>query len=419
MPGDLDIRRLLRKMSEVQASDLHVKIGSPPVVRIASELHEVEFPSLGAEETKQLITPIVPEHLRQKLEDEGGLDFSHMEGTKERFRCSIFLAGGGLHAAIRRVNPTIPSFEELHLPHVYERVARTAHEGLVVVCGVTGCGKSTTLAAMVDYINHTRRCNIITVEDPVEYLLRPAKSYISQREIGIDVVDFPHALRAAVRQDPDVIMIGEMRDRETMMAGLMAAETGHTVFVTLHTADTMQSFARILEFFPSSEHTFIRSSMANGLKAVMAQRLIPCVREGVDRVPATEVLVTNPTLQDKIRDGIDEDIPAIIQSSEGEGMHDFTGSRDARLHGQPGPAGRGGMGGPAGRRALRPEPGCPSQQGPRDPGLRGQAHPACQEVGRALAPGIEGPQTPRLKKKRPAVFRPPGSLFVPACGLHA
>ncbi|MHC5016746.1 MAG: type IV pilus twitching motility protein PilT, partial [Planctomycetota bacterium] len=177
-----------------------------------------------------------------------------------------------------------------------------------------------------DYINHTRRCNIITVEDPVEYLLRPAKSYVSQREIGIDVLDFPHALRAAVRQDPDVIMIGEMRDRETMSAGLMAAETGHTVFVTLHTADTMQSFARILEFFPSSEHNFIRSSMANGLKAVLAQRLVPCVREGVDRVPATEVLVSNSTVQDKIREGDDEDMPAIIQSSEGEGMHDFTGS---------------------------------------------------------------------------------------------
>jgi twitching motility protein PilT len=326
MPEELDIRRLLIKMEQVSASDLHIKIGSPPVLRIASELHEVKAPKLTEDGTKGLLLPIVPENLRQKLDDEGGLDFSHMEGAEERFRCSIFLAGGGLHAAIRRVNPVIPSFKDLHLPDVYEHVARTSHEGLVVVCGVTGCGKSTTLAAMVDYINHTRRCNIVTVEDPVEYLVRPAKSYVSQREVGIDVMDFPHALRAAVRQDPDVIMIGEMRDRETMSAGLMAAETGHTVFVTLHTADTMQSFSRILEFFPSTEHNFIRSSMANGLKAVLAQRLVPCVRPNVDRVPATEVLLTSPTVQDKIRDGIDEDMPAIIQSSEGEGMHDFTGS---------------------------------------------------------------------------------------------
>jgi twitching motility protein PilT len=326
MATDLDIRRLFLKMEQVRASDLHIKVGSAPVVRIASELREVDAAPLSAEDTKAILMPIVPEHLQQKLEDEGGLDFSHMEGANERFRCSIFHAGGNIHAAIRRVNPEIPGFKALHLPPVYEQVARTCHEGLVVVCGVTGCGKSTTLAAMVDYINHTRRCNIVTVEDPVEYLLRPAKSYVSQREIGIDVVDFPHALRASVRQDPDVIMIGEMRDRETMAAGLMAAETGHTVFVTLHTADTMQSFARILEFFPSSEHGFIRSSMANGLKAVMAQRLIPCVREGVDRVPATEVLLSNSIVQEKIREGEDDDMPAIIAGSEGEGMHDFTGS---------------------------------------------------------------------------------------------
>ena len=255
---------------------------------------------------------IIDCHLKPKLEEEGGVDFSHMEGADLRFRCSIFMAGGGLHAAIRRVNPVIPSFDDLHLPPVYEKVADTTHEGLVVICGVTGCGKSTTLAAMIDHMNETRRCNIITIEDPVEYLIRPKKSYISQREIGIDVQDFPLALRAAVRQDPDVIMIGEMRDRETMSAGLMAAETGHTVFVTLHTADTMQSFARILEFFPSSEHTFIRSSMANGLKAVMAQRLLPSVREDVDRVPATEVLLNNSTVCDKIREGEDEDLIAVL-----------------------------------------------------------------------------------------------------------
>ncbi|MHC4427822.1 MAG: type IV pilus twitching motility protein PilT [Planctomycetota bacterium] len=324
MLGALTIQRLLLKMQEVNASDLHIKIGSPPVLRIASALHAVEAPELNPEDTRQLLMPLIPGHLKGNLEEFGGVDFSHMEGPDARFRCSIFHAGGGLHAAIRRVNPFIPSFEELHLPPVYEKVADTTHEGLVVVCGVTGCGKSTTLAAMVDHMNETRHANIITIEDPVEFLMRPKKSYVSQREIGIDVKDFPLALRAAVRQDPDVIMIGEMRDRETMMAGLMAAETGHTVFVTLHTADTMQSFGRILEFFPSSEHIFIRSSMANGLRAVMAQRLLPCVREDVDRVPATEVLLNNSTVNDKIRDGEDEDLPAVINSSEHEGMHDFT-----------------------------------------------------------------------------------------------
>ncbi len=324
MSAAFTINQLFRKMTEVEASDLHIKIGSPPVLRIASKLHPIDSGALTAEDTEKLLTPIIPAGQAEKLHELGGLDFSHMEGTDSRYRCSVFHAGGGLHAAIRRVNPVIPGFEELHLPAVYRKVADTVHEGLVVVCGVTGCGKSTTLAAMVDHINVTRHSNIITIEDPVEFMLRPKKSFVSQREIGIDVIDFPTALRAAVRQDPDVIMIGEMRDRETMMAGLMAAETGHTVFVTLHTADTMSSFARILEFFPSSEHTFIRSSMANGLKAVMAQRLLPSVRKDVGRIPATEVLLNSPTVQDKIRESEDEDIPAVINSSEHEGMHDFT-----------------------------------------------------------------------------------------------
>ena len=320
------IGKLLLKMNEVGASDLHIKIGSPPVLRIASALHRVDSPDLTAEDTVKLLEPLIPDDQKDMLRELGGLDFSHTEGPKARYRCSVFHAGGGLHAAIRRVNPVIPSFDELHLPPIYHQVADKTHEGLVVVCGVTGCGKSTTLAAMVDHINHTRPCNIITIEDPVEYLIEPDKSFISQREIGIDVKDFPLALRAAVRQDPDVIMIGELRDRETMMAGLQAAETGHTVYVTLHTADTMQSFARMLEFFPSSEHPFIRSTMANGLKAVMAQRLLPCVRPDVDRVPATEVLLNTVTVQDKIREGEDEDMPAIINSSEHEGMHSFTQS---------------------------------------------------------------------------------------------
>jgi twitching motility protein PilT len=326
MLGELNITRLLLKMKEVQASDLHIKIGSPPVLRIASVLHRVEAPSLEVEDTAKLLAPIIPEHLRPRLEEDGGIDFSHLEGAEERFRCSVFHAGRGYHAAIRRVNPKIPDFLELHLPQIYERLAADAHEGLIIVCGVTGSGKSSTLAAMIDHINNTRSCNIITIEDPVEYLFRPKHSFISQREIGIDVPDFPKALRAAVRQDPDVLMIGELRDRETMLAGIQAAETGHLVFCTLHTADTMQAFARILEFFPSHDHAFIRSSLAAGLRAVMAQRLMPSVKPGVQRVPATEVLVNNVTVADKIREGEDDDLPAVMAGSQHEGMHDFNHS---------------------------------------------------------------------------------------------
>jgi twitching motility protein PilT len=326
MAADLSIQRLLLKMQEVEASDLHIKVGSPPVLRVAAQLHAINVPPMSAEDTKAMLMPIVPPHQTEQLEKRGGVDFSHTEGVSQRFRCSVFYAGGGLHAAVRRVNPKIPTFGDLHLPPVYEKVAEHTHEGLVIVCGVTGSGKSSTLASMIEHMNQGHAYNMITIEDPVEYLFIPKKSYISQREVGLDVIDFPTALRAAVRQDPDVIMIGEMRDRETMMAGLMAAETGHLVFVTLHTADTMQSFARILEFFPTADHSFVRSSMANGLQAVMAQRLLPSVKQGMRVVPATEVLLNTPIVGDRIREGKDEDLPAIMAGSAQEGMHTFTES---------------------------------------------------------------------------------------------
>ncbi|MGI9014229.1 MAG: type IV pilus twitching motility protein PilT [Phycisphaerales bacterium] len=324
MLGAITIQRLLLKMKEINASDLHIKVHSPPVLRVAGELHMIESPILEAEDTAQLLNEIIPDHLRDDLRDKGGIDFSYHTGVNERFRCSIFHAGAGLHAAIRRVNPEVPSFDELHLPPIYSKLAQETHEGLIVVCGVTGCGKSTTLAAMIDHINQTRSRNIITIEDPVEYALQPKKSFISQREVGLDVPDFPTALRAAVRQDPDIIMIGELRDRVTMLAGIQAAETGHLVFCTLHTADTMQSFARILEFFPQTDHAFLRSSLAAGLRGVLAQRLLPSVKKGAPVVPATEVLLNTAIVADRIREGEDDDLPAIMHGSEHEGMHDFT-----------------------------------------------------------------------------------------------
>lgn len=325
MLGALTIQRLLQKMKEVQASDLHIKIGSPPVLRVSDKLHRVDSPELTADDARQLLSPLIPDHLRADFEKNGGVDFSHTE-SGERFRCSVFHAGGGIHAAIRRVNSEIPDFSSLHLPAVYEKMTDRTHEGMVIVCGVTGSGKSSTLAAMIDHINDCRASNIISIEDPVEYLFRPKMSFISQREIGIDVPDFPLALRAAVRQDPDVIMIGELRDRITMLAGIQAAETGHLVFCTLHTADTMQAFSRILEFFEVKDHPFIRSSLAAGLRAVMAQKLLPSVKPGVTRVPATEVLLVNSTVADKIREAEDDDLPAAMASGEHEGMHSFTHS---------------------------------------------------------------------------------------------
>lgn len=326
MVGDITIERLLQTMKQLQASDLHIKVGSPPILRIASRLRQIEAKPLWTEDTHALLGPLIPELLRPNLEKQGGVDFSHHDSQGDRFRCSVFHAGGGLHAAIRRVNPQIPDFKQLHLPAVYEQFTESAHDGLIIICGVTGSGKSSTLAAMIDHINQHRQCNIVTIEDPVEYAFRPKMSFISQREIGLDVPDFQQALRSAVRQDPDVIMIGEMRDRQTLLAGIQAAETGHLVYVTLHTADTMQAFTRILEFFPTEEHPFIRSSLANSLRAVAAQRLVPSIRPEVQRIPATEVLLNTGIVADRIREGHDEDLPAIVAGGGEMGMHDFTSS---------------------------------------------------------------------------------------------
>jgi twitching motility protein PilT len=325
MHHDLTIQRLLAKMQDVQASDLHVTIGSAPVLRIAANLQRLDLPPLDAAQASALLLPLVPDRLRESLDRDGGADFSHT-GAYGRFRCSVFHAGGGLHGAIRRVTSRIPDFETLHLPPVYQQVAEHVQDGLVIVCGVTGSGKSSTLAAMIDHMNHKQALNIITIEDPVEYVFQPARSVISQREVGLDVIDFPTALRAAVRQDPDVIVIGEMRDRITLHSGLMAAETGHLVFVTLHTTDVVQCFSRILEFFPPAEHPFIRSCLANGLRAVLAQRLLPCCREGIKVVPATEVLRASPTVSDCIREGREDDLHAVIADSIDVGMHTFTDS---------------------------------------------------------------------------------------------
>lgn len=326
MSSGMTIFRLLQKLRELEASDLHIKTGSPPVIRIASKLHRIDSPSLNGEETHKLLAPIIPDHLLKDLEEKGGIDFSYRLESGTRFRCNIFSSAGELHAAIRRVNEKIPDFKELYLPPIYEQIMERTHDGLIVICGVTGSGKSSTLAAMINHINKTRQVNIITIEDPIEYAFTSDQSYISQREIGIDVMDFKQALRSVVRQDPDVIMIGELRDRETVLAGIQAAETGHLVFVTLHTSDTMQAFSRMLEFFPQKDHDFIRSSLASSLRAVCAQRLVPSLRKDLQRVPATEVLIVNSVVADRIRDGADDELPAIMAGSVEEGMHDFTSS---------------------------------------------------------------------------------------------
>jgi twitching motility protein PilT len=319
----MSIHRLLGAMKRLEASDLHIKVGVPPTYRINGNLRPVQGEPISEDEADHLLDPIVPETLRHRFETTGNLDFATHLKDGERFRVNMFRAGAHTHAAIRRVKAEIPDYNNLHLPPIYSELVEHTMEGLVLVVGVTGSGKSSTLAAMIEHINATRSENIITIEDPVEYRFIPKKSIVSQREIGIDVDGYPTALRYIVREDPDVVFIGEMRDHDTVLAAIQAAETGHLVFGSMHTADTMQAFSRILEFFPSHEHGFLRHSLSNTLKAVCAQRLLPAVENfEVGVVPACEVLIGNSTVRQKIREGEDNDLPGVISRCE-EGMQSF------------------------------------------------------------------------------------------------
>ncbi len=337
LPPQEEIQKLMAFVSKNEASDLHLKVGYPPYIRIAGHLRKLQSPPLpNSEYVEAMLADYIPKTRRAEYEQHGGLDFSACGVTGDRYRVNIFRSTGDMHVALRRVRSKIPSFAELNLPDVYRKTIMHSVEGLILVSGVTGCGKSSTLASMLDYINDHRSLHMVTIEDPIEYVFHPKKCIISQREVGIDTPSFKDALRYMVRQDPDCILIGEMRDRETMLAAIQSAETGHLVLGSIHCADTQQTFSRILEFFPREDHAFVRSSLANSLSAIMCQRLLPGVEEGT-RYPATEVLLNNSIVKDKILHEEDEDFPAILHQCKDEGMRSFTQSlcelvRQERVH---------------------------------------------------------------------------------------
>lgn len=309
----MEIGELLKLLVDKKASDLYLKVARPPILRIAGTLTQLDMPRLSPEDVKNLIYSMMNEDQIKKFEESYDADFSYSLRGVARFRANAFKQRGVQGAVIRMVPYEIPAIDTLGLPPAIEELA-TRPQGLVLVTGPTGSGKSTTLAALVGRINSTRNCHIITVEDPIEFLHRDNMSTIEQREIEIDTKSFREALRRALRQDPDVILIGEMRDLETVATAISAAETGHLVLSTLHTNDATQTVDRIIDIFPSSQQQQVRIQLSMTLAGVVSQRLLKRA-DGTGRVAAVEVMLNNPLIKDLIEKGTTSGIRKIIENS--------------------------------------------------------------------------------------------------------
>ena len=279
-------------------SDLHLAVGVPPMMRMHGDLAAIKFRNLGEAELEAYVTEVLTQSQQKVLREGHDLDFSYVTGEGGRFRVNVYRKETGIGAAFRAIPTTMPTMDQLGLPPVVRKLC-DYHQGMILVTGATGTGKSTTLASMIDYLNATRSLNIISLEDPIEFLHRDKRSFINQREVEVDTANFSTALRAALRQDPDVILVGEMRDLETISTALLAAETGHLVFSTLHTLDATETIQRIIAVFPPPEQKQIRLQLAATLKAVVSQRL---VRRADDqgRVPAVEIMIATGYVRDCI-----------------------------------------------------------------------------------------------------------------------
>ena len=317
------LNRFFRAAIKTRASDLHLKVGQTPKLRLFGELKKTTGDILTPKKMEELVFELLSPAQKDFFMQNGTLDFAHEVDGEHRFRTNVFRQRGLISLAARRVNTVIPPFEELHLPKSLEMIC-SSRQGLVLVVGPTGCGKTTTIASMIDYINQTRSCHIITVEDPIEYLFKDRKAIVSQREIGLDTNDFEEALTYLMRQDPDVVFVGEMRDARTVTAGMRAAETGHLVFGTLHSANASQAVHRLLDLFPQNERDLVRQTLALAIRAIISQVLLPCIKEGTDRIPAVEILITNAAARRLIAEGREADLPNVIRSSQNEGMQDLT-----------------------------------------------------------------------------------------------
>jgi twitching motility protein PilT len=318
MQQDLSIVELLKIAVEKRASDLHITVGRPPVVRIDGELVDMGYEPLDPEHAKNLIYSLLTHQQRDAFEDDSDLDFAYEHSQIGRFRINLYRQKGFEGAALRIIPAVIPSLEELGLPEILARLAMLP-SGLVVITGPSGCGKSTTLASMIDIINTSRKCHIVTIEDPIEFLHQHKSSMITQREVTNDTRSFQTAMKHVLRHDPDVILIGEMRDLETMEMAITSAETGHLVLTTLHTLDAPQAVDRIVDLFSSHQQQQIRTQLGGALRVIIAQQLLPHA-SGKGLVPALEIMLATPGVRNLIRKGETHQLYSAMQTGGQTGM---------------------------------------------------------------------------------------------------
>ena len=323
---ELEVDKMFRACVKLDGSDLHLKVGKPPLIRVKGALRPLNREPITDREMIELLVPLMDDRIRPIYDAEGGADFAHVvnnDGTDWRFRVNLFQQMGHMGLVARRVNNDIPNFEGLNLPPVMETLCKY-HQGMVLLAGPTGSGKSTTIASMLDWINRNYRKHILTLEDPVEFVFTEEKCIINQREVGLDVKDFEIGMKHAVREDPDVMLLGEMRDKETFMTAIQAAETGHLVFGTIHASGAPMTIGRILDLFPEEMHASLRSAIAFNMRGIVAQKLVPSIREGVSRVPVIEVMTFNSTIQKLVLEKDDHKLADAIRIGAADGMQDFT-----------------------------------------------------------------------------------------------
>jgi twitching motility protein PilT len=315
--------KILKTAVDGHASDVHLKIGTPVVFRIHRELIAIECPHPTQDWMNRVVEGVLPPHLRKKAEEDREVDFSYFVPGIGRFRTNLFQQRGQWCLAMRYVKTNVPSFQELGLLDQVKTIAE-APRGIVLVAGSTGCGKSTTLAAMLEHINANFKKHIITLEDPIEYVFEDNQSVIEQREVGLDTQSFHHALKHVLRQDPDIIMIGEMRDDISFTSAMSAADTGHLVLSTLHTTNASQSISRVLDFFDAGEREQIRRQLAGTLQAVVCQRMVPTIAGAM--TPALEIMINTATVKKLIEENRLDKLPAAIETGNDDGMLNFNQS---------------------------------------------------------------------------------------------